>query len=89
MRALPIPDGVAAASGGRRVVIGEDDPTRDDLRPCEYVITPSKLYPGRVVYSALVELDDSEVERIGAGHRRFWLTLDGCEVPWSIELALP
>lgn len=26
--------GAAAAQGGRRVIIGEDDPTRDDVRPC-------------------------------------------------------
>lgn len=86
MRAIPIPPGVAAAAEGRTIVIGDDDPTRDDLRPCEYVVTPSDLYPGHYVYSALVEMDDSEVEAIAAGCRRFWLTLDGAEVPWSISL---
>src|SRR5436305_2667594 len=33
MRPIPIPDGVAESMGGRRIVIGEPDPTRDDVRP--------------------------------------------------------
>lgn len=90
MNAVPIPDGVAEASEGRRIVIGEPgDPTRTDVRPCEYVVTPSELYPGRLVFSALVELDEAEVECIELGARQFWLTLDGAEVPWSIVLATP
>lgn len=86
MRAVPIPDGVAEASGGRRVVIGEPgDPTRDDVRPCEYVITPSRLYPGRPCVSALIELDDADRAAIAAG-KRVWLTMDGGELPWSLAV---
>lgn len=84
MRPIPIPDGVAEASGGRRVVIGEPgDPTRDDVRPCEYVVTPSAIYPGRPCFTALVELDDDDRAVIAAGGR-LALTIDGAELPWSI-----
>jgi hypothetical protein len=85
MRPLPIPDGVAEAMGGRRVVIGEADPTRDDVRPCEYVLTPSKLYPGRPVVSALIALSDEDRAAIAEG-ARLWLHLDGGELPWSIAV---
>lgn len=85
MRALPIPDGVAEAMGGARIVIGESDPTRDDVRPCEYVMTPSKLYPGRPCVHALIELDDAERARIADG-ARIWLTLDGGEWPWTLQV---
>lgn len=87
MRAIPIPDGVAEASGGRRVVIGESDPTRDDVRPCEYVVTPSALYPGRPCVTALIELDDDDRAALAAG-AKLALTLDGGELPWSIATAL-
>lgn len=86
MRAIPIPDGVAEASGGRRVVIGEPgDPTRDDVRPCEYVVRLSELYPGRPTFTALVDLDDDDRAAIAAG-ARLSLTLDGGEVPWSMSV---
>lgn len=86
MRAIPIPDGVAEATGGRRVVIGEPgDPTRDDVRPCEYVVGHSQLYPGRYTFTALVELDDGDRAAIAAG-ARLSLTLDGGELPWSLAV---
>lgn len=84
MRAVPIPDGLAEASGGQRVVIGEPgDPTRDDVRPCEYILTESTLYPGRPCVTALIALDDDDRAAIAAG-ALLTLTLDGGEVPWSI-----
>lgn len=83
MRAVPIPDGVAGRMGGRTVVIGESDPTRDDVRPCEYVVTESDLYPGRPRVWALVELDDDDRAAIAAG-ARIWLALDGGELPWEL-----
>jgi hypothetical protein len=81
MRGVPIPPG-----SGRTIVIGEDDPTREDVRPAEYVVRYSDLYPGKLAYSALVELDDDEREAIANG-ARIWLTLDGAEVPWSLDVA--
>lgn len=87
MRAIPIPDGVAESVGGTRVVIGEPgDPTRDDIRPCEYIVLPSALYPGRPTITALVDLDDDERAAIAAG-AKLWLTLDGGELPWSLAVA--
>lgn len=86
MRPVPIPDGVAEANGGVRAVIGEPgDPTRDDVRPCEYVVTASTLYPGRSAFTALIELDDSDRAAIADGA---WLalTLDGGELPWSLAV---
>ena len=89
MRAVPIPDGLAEKMGGQRLVIGEPgDPTRTDVRPCEYVVTPSSLYPGRPVCMALIELDDDERAAI-AGGARLWLSLDGGELPWSLDVARP
>ena len=86
MRAIPIPDGVAEASGGRRVIIGEPgDPTRDDVRPCEYVLTDSAMYPGRPCLTALIALDDDERRALAEG-AKLSLTLDGAEVPWSIHV---
>lgn len=83
---VPIPDGVAETMGGRRVVSGEPgDPTRTDVRPCEYVVTESELYRGRPCVHALVALDDEDRRRI-AGGARLWLTLDGGEVPWSLTV---
>ena len=85
MRAIPIANGVAESLGGRRVVIGEPgDPTRTDVRPCEYIVRPSALYPGRMTYMACIELDDTDRIRLAAG-AHLWLTLDGGEVPWSID----
>lgn len=89
MRAVPIPDGVAEAAGGVRVVIGEPgDPTRTDVRPCEYIVRPSELYPGGHTFTVLVVLDDDERAAVADGH---WvaLTLDGAEVPWSLQVVPP
>lgn len=87
MRPIPIPDAVALTRGGSRQVIGEPgDPTRDDVRPCEYLVTQSALYPDRPAVSALVELDDDDRAAIAAG-ARLWLTMDGGELPWSLEIA--
>ena len=75
---------MAEAAGGRRIVIGEPgDPTRDDVRPCEYVMTRSWLYPGRPCVTALIELDDADRDAIADG-ARLSLTLDGGEISWSI-----
>ncbi len=87
MNARPIPDGVAEAMNGKRVVIGEPgDPTRTDVRPCEYVVTASTLYPGRPSVHALVTLDDAERAAVAAG-ADLWLTMDGGELPWSLSVA--
>lgn len=89
MRPVPIPDGVPEAMGGQRLVIGEPgDPTREDVRPCEYVVTRSELYPGRPCVWALVELDDEDREAIARG-ARIWLSMDGGELPWSLSVARP
>lgn len=83
--AVPIPDGLAEASGGRRVVIGEPgDPTRTDVRPAEYIVTESHLYPGRPCCTALVRLSDDERAAVARG-ALLALTLDGGELPWSID----
>lgn len=82
MRPVPIPDELVAA-GEQRVVIGESDPTRDDVRPCEYLIAASELYPGRPTVSALIELDDDDRKAIAEG-ARLVLTMDGGELPWSL-----
>ncbi len=84
MRAIPIPEGMAEAMGGKRVVIGEPgDPTRQDVRPCEYVITASELYPGRPCVHALIELDDDDRSHLAHG-AKVVLTMDGGELPWSL-----
>lgn len=85
MRPLPIPD-MLVATGLERVVIGEADPTRDDVRPCEYLVSASSMFPGRPCFYALVTLDEGERAAIAAG-ADIWLTLDGAEVPWSIDVA--
>jgi hypothetical protein len=66
MRPLPIPDGVAEAMGGQRVV-------------------NRRLYPGRPVVSALIEVSDEDRAAIAEG-ARLWLHLDGGELPWSITV---
>lgn len=87
MRPIPIPDAVVNERGGNRRVIGEPgDPTRTDVRPCEYLVTASELYPGLPAVSALVELDDDDRAAIAAG-ARLWLTMEGGELPWSLEVA--
>lgn len=85
MRPIPIPDGVAEEVGGYRAVIGEPgDPTRDDIRPCEYVVRPSTLYPGRLTFTAIIELDDED-RRLAAEGKHLILLLDGGELPWSVN----
>lgn len=70
-------------------IIGEPgDPTRDDVRPCEYAVCESDLYPGRPAVHALIELDDDERKAIAAG-ARLVLRLDGGELPWSVSIADP
>lgn len=84
MRPVPIPDDFEPDA--RRVVIGEPgDVTRTDVRPAEYVVRGSRLYLGRPTFTALVALEPGDLERLAAG-ARLALTLDGAEVPWSIEL---
>ncbi len=86
MRALPVPDALLEALGGQRAVIGEPgDPTRDDVRPCEYVVTASELYPGRPRVWALIELDDEDRAAIAAGGQVV-LSMDGGELPWSLAV---
>lgn len=87
MRPIPIPDEIRAA-GLRTVVIGESDPTRDDVRPCEYIVGPSALYHGRRTFTAVVELDDNDRAAIAAG-AHVWLTLDGGELPWTLQVVRP
>lgn len=84
MSPVPISDALLAATpGGKRVVIGESDPTRDDVRPCEYLVVESDLYPGAPALHAIVELDDDDRAAIAAG-AKLVLRLDGGELPWSI-----
>lgn len=86
MRPVPIPDAVAAATRAdapdgwaeRHVIGGEAGTT-----PAEYVVTRSTLYPGRLEYHALIELDDEDRAAIAAG-AHLTLSLDGAEVPWSL-----
>lgn len=82
MRAISWPKSVQ----GRRTIIGESDPTRDDVRPCEYIMGVSQLYMGRFTYTALIELDDEERKILAEGGK-IMLTLDGGEVPWSLGVA--
>jgi hypothetical protein len=86
--ALPMPPALVEQLGARgTVVIGEPgDPTREDVRPAEYALSDSALYPGRSACTVLVDLDDAERARIAAGGRLL-LTLDGGELPWSIDVA--
>lgn len=39
MRATPLPD----TWSGQRAISGPSDPTRDDLRPCEYAVVSSTV----------------------------------------------
>jgi len=86
--ALPIPD-EWVIHGARRIVIGEPgDPTRTDVRPCEYLVTGSALYPGRPAVTARVGLSVNEREAVALGADLI-LTLDAGEVPWSIGVTRP
>lgn len=85
MRPIPIPK--VPGYPIDTLVIGEDDPTRDDIRPVEYMLEVSQLYPGRLTFSALILLEDEDVQAIEKGSRKLWLTLDGAEVPWSLGWA--
>lgn len=88
MRPVPIPDHIRAQY--QTVVIGEPgmSPADDGApMPAEYVVTPSELYPGRPAFSALVALDQADIDAIKGGADLLWLTLDGGEVPWAITVA--
>lgn len=84
MRPTPLPDSWT----GRRVILGPADPTRDDLRPCEYAVRPSLEYPGRPRVLARVELDEEDRRLVAAG-AVLWLELDGGELPWCLRLTDP
>ncbi len=84
MRATPLPDSWA----GQRAIIGPSDPTRDDLRPCEYAVRSSREYPGRPRVLARIELDDADRDLIAAG-AVLWLELDGGELPWQLHITGP
>lgn len=84
MRATPLPDSWA----GQRAIIGPSDPTRDDLRPCEYAVRLSREFPGRARLFARIELDDIDRENIAAG-AVLWLELDGGELPWQLHVTGP
>ena len=73
---------------GQSVIIGPPDPTRDDLRPCQYAIRASREFPGRPRVIARIELDDHDREIIAAG-AVLWLELDGGELPWQLTLTDP
>jgi hypothetical protein len=89
MRPIPIPVGVPEQLGGIRAVLGVEESLRGDpLDACEYVVRPSQLYPGRPCLSALVELDDQDRDRIARGGL-IWLTLDGGEWPWRLDVTDP
>jgi hypothetical protein len=84
VRPVPIPPELV--NGRPTIVLGEADPTRDDVRPCEYLVTTSTVYgAGWPAYTAVLVLDDNDRAAIAAG-ARLTLTLDGGEVPWSINL---
>lgn len=84
MRATPLPNSWA----GRRAVIGPSDPTRDDLRPCEYALVRSKEFPGRPRVLAHIEQDESDRELLASG-AVLWLELDGGELPWQLHITDP
>ncbi len=84
MRATPLPD----TWSGQRAIIGPSDPTRDDLRPCEYAVAPSREYPGRPRVLVRIELDDDDRALIAAG-AVLWLEMDGGELPWQLALTDP
>jgi len=84
MRATPLPDSWV----GRRAVIGPADPTRDDLKPCEYAVLPSVEFPGSPRVLVRVELDDDDRAAVTAG-AVLWLEMDGGELQWRIMLSDP
>lgn len=91
MRPVPIPDEALMQARAKygleavaRVVIGEPgDVTREDIRPAEYLVIPSELYPGAPTFVAVIELDDTERAAIADGGR-LALALEGGELPWSL-----
>jgi hypothetical protein len=84
MRATPIPDSWT----GRRAIVGPSDPTRSDMRACEYAVLPSREFPGNPMVLARIELDDLDRELIAAG-AVVWLELDGGELPWQLHIRHP
>lgn len=81
MHATPLPD----SWEGVRWIIGPEDPTRDDMRACEYAVRPSHEYPGRPRVMVRLELNDDDRAILTDGGV-VWLELDGAEVPWSITV---
>lgn len=79
MRATPLP----GSWEGHRAIIGPSDPTRDDLRPCEYAVVSSQEFPGRPKVLVRIELDDTDRDLIAAG-AVLWLEMDGGELPWQL-----
>lgn len=84
MRATPLPDSWA----GQRAIIGPADPTRDDLRPCEYAVVPSREFPGQPKVLVRIELDDTDRAVLAAGCV-LWLEMDGGELPWQLHITPP
>ncbi len=84
MRATPLPDNWE----GQRAIIGPSDPTRDDLRACEYAVAPSVEFPGRPRVLVRIELDDFDRQAIAAGCV-LWLEMDGGELPWQLHITPP
>lgn len=82
MKASPLPDNWT----GPRTVIGPSDPTRDDMRACEYAVAESHEYPGRPRVLVRVELDDDDRAIIAEGGV-IWLEMDGGELPWALVAA--
>lgn len=82
MHPIPIPAHVDPDLP-RTVLGAPGDPTNDDVRPCEYIVSPSTLYPGRHSFTAIIALDDEDRAALAAGaHLSF--TMEGAEVPWAI-----
>jgi len=70
---------------GDTVIIGPADPTRPDLRACQYAVIPSIEFPGRPRVLARIELDDNDRALIALGCV-LWLDLDGGELPWQLHI---
>ena len=84
MRATPLP----STWTGARAIIGPSDPTRDDLRPCEYAVRASREFPHQPRVLARIELDDTDRDLIADG-AVLWLELDGGELPWQLHITDP
>lgn len=84
MQPVPIPDGVAEANGGHRVVFSapDGDLISDEIRACEAMVTDDSI-------TILIELDDAD--RVSAMNGLpIWLSILGRHLsPFSIEFAQP